>query len=258
MSNPKRTNGHTDKKGPSSRGPSYWLYGLHAARAALGNGRREIHRALAAPGVWEKMGDVTEMRKLSPQVVSLQDIGALLPAGAVHQGIALEVLPLAEQGLEGWLSRREARPVLLLDQVTDPHNVGAILRSAAAFGAGAVIVTRDHAPPESATLAKASSGGIEIVPYLTVTNLTQCMETLKKHGYWCLGLDGEAKQTLAEANPSPKTALVLGAEGKGLRRLTAERCDLLVRLPIDGVMESLNVSNAAAVALYALRQHRAG
>jgi 23S rRNA (guanosine2251-2'-O)-methyltransferase len=132
--------------------------------------------------------------------------------------------------------------------------VGAILRSCAAFGAGAVILPRDHTPQESAVLAKASSGGIEIVPLIHVTNLAQCMEALKKSGYWCAGLDGGARQTLAEAKLGAATALVLGAEGAGLRRLTAERCDLLVRLPIAPAMESLNVSNAAAVALYALAQ----
>jgi 23S rRNA (guanosine2251-2'-O)-methyltransferase len=249
MSNPKR---HSKPAGKSGR--SYWLYGLHAVRAALGNSNRDIRRVLAAPGGQEKIAGACEAYGVSAEAASMQEISRLLPVDAVHQGVAAEVMPLPERSLEEYLAhpRGERAPLVLLDQVTDPHNIGAILRSAAAFGAGAVVVTRDNAPQESAVLAKASSGGIEIVPYIVVTNLAQCMETLKKHGYWCIGLDAEAPQTLAQAKLGRPLALVLGAEGKGLRRLSAERCDLLVRLPIQPEMESLNVSNAAAVALYAM------
>jgi len=248
MSNPNR-----ERKPAVAR--SYWLYGLHAAAAALANPKRQIRRMLVTQGVLEKVGEGWQERKLGAEVKSAQDIARLLPEGAVHQGIALEVMPLEEISLEEYLVQAgEQKPLLLLDQVTDPHNVGAILRSAAAFDVGAIVLTRDHAPQESAVLAKASSGGIEIVPMLTVTNLAQAMETLKKHSYWCIGLDGEAKQSIAEAKLGKQTALVLGAEGRGLRRLTGERCDLLVRLPISSAMESLNVSNAAAIALYVLRQ----
>ncbi len=248
MSNPKRKTSVSEGKTRA-----YWLYGFHAVRAALLNPNRQIRRMVAIKPAAEKLAEESKKRGISANVLSPQDIGRLVPPDAVHQGVAIEVMPLPEQSLEEYLAQtKEHKPLILLDQVTDPHNVGAILRSAAAFDAGAVIVTRDHAPQESAILAKASSGGIEIVPLLPVTNLTQCMETLKKHGYWCIGLDGEAKQTIAEAKLSAKTALVLGAEGRGLRRLTGERCDLLVRLPISPAMESLNVSNAAAVALYAL------
>jgi 23S rRNA (guanosine2251-2'-O)-methyltransferase len=232
---------------------SYWLYGLHAVRAALLNERREIRRMIATSQAAEKLANELEVRNIKPQLKSAQEISSALPSGSVHQGVALEVKPLATHSLEEYLQKtRTQKPLVLLDQVTDPHNVGAIIRSAAAFHAGAIIVTKDHAPQESATLAKASSGGIEIVPIITVTNLAQAMEILKKRDYWCIGLDGEAKQTLASAKLNHKTALVLGAEGAGLRRLTAERCDLLVRLPISAKMESLNVSNAAAIALYAL------
>ncbi len=237
----------------SESGKTYWLYGVHAVRAALLNETREIKRMVATKQAMEKFTSECKARKINPEDKSPQDISKLLPEDAVHQGIALEVRPLPEMALEDYLAiAKGPKPLLLLDQVTDPHNVGAILRTAAAFGVGAIIVTKDHAAQESATMAKASSGGIEIVPIITVTNLSQSMETLKKHGYWCIGLDGEAKQTIAQAKLNNKTALVLGAEGKGLRRLTAERCDLLVRLPISSAMESLNVSNAAAVALYAL------
>jgi 23S rRNA (guanosine2251-2'-O)-methyltransferase len=250
MSNPKRKPASIEAKNRS-----YWLYGIHAVRAALLNPKRQARRLLATSAALEKLAGAWEERKLGPETLNAQDIARLLPEGAVHQGTALEVLPLLEVNLEDYLARAQVKkPLLLLDQVTDPHNVGAILRSAAAFAAGAVILPRDHAPQESAVLAKASSGGIEIIPLIYVTNLTQCMETLKKQGYWCAGLDGEAKQTLAQAKLGPATALVLGAEGAGLRRLTAERCDLLIRLPIAPEMESLNVSNAAAVAFYALSQ----
>lgn len=242
------------EKNPRRHG-SYWLYGIHAAKSALLNGKRRILRVVATQQSAEKFRQECKARNLMLEVLPPQDIAKLLPQGAVHQGVALDVMLLAEASLEEYLAQSGNRkPLVLLDQVTDPHNVGAILRSAAAFGAGAVIVTRDNAPQESAIIAKASSGGIEVVPLIPVTNLSQAMETLKKVGFWCVGLDGEAKQAIAQAKLDHKTALVLGAEGSGLRRLTAERCDLLVRLPISPEMESLNVSNAAAVALYALTQ----
>lgn len=259
MSNPKR---HTPKpfkqnhaKPQSSDGRSYWLYGLHAVTAALANPRRKIHRAVATSNALERLAAGFEARKLAPTLMSAHEVGALLPADAVHQGVALEVQMLQPLSLEEYLLKADMnKPLILLDQLTDPHNVGAILRSAAAFNVGAVITPRDHAPQESAVMAKASSGGIELVPLITVTNLAQSMEELKKHGYWCAGLEGEAKLTISEAKLSRKTALVLGTEGKGLRRLTADRCDLLVKLPISSAMESLNVSNAAAIALYVISQ----
>lgn len=236
-----------------NKADNYWLYGIHAVRAALENRKRDIRSVVATSQTAEKLASELEARRLKPQLKSAGEISSMLPKDSVHQGIAAEVKPLESIFLEEYLKEQgEQKPLLLLDQVTDPHNVGAIIRSAAAFDVGAIIVTKDHAPQESAALAKASSGGIEIVPIITVTNLAQTMETLKKQNYWCVGLDGEAKQTLASAKLGAKTALVLGAEGAGLRRLTAERCDLLVRLPISPKMESLNVSNAAAIALYAL------
>jgi 23S rRNA (guanosine2251-2'-O)-methyltransferase len=248
MSNPKRKTVSFDGKGRA-----YWLYGFHAVQAALMNPKRVIRRVVMTQPALEKFSHIVQTRSFSPEIVNPKEISHLLPPDAVHQGVAIEVLPLPELALEEYLAQiKEKKPLLLLDQVTDPHNVGAILRSAAAFNVGAVIVTRDHAPQESAVLAKASSGGIEVTPFITVTNLTQCMEILKKQGYWCIGLDGEASQTIAQAKLGKETALILGAEGRGLRRLTAERCDLLVRLPISSAMESLNVSNAAAVALYAI------
>lgn len=242
---------------PPRPGKFYWLYGTHAAAAALANSRREIRKAVLTPSTAEHFSVPCRERGVGIEIKSPQDLARLLPPDAVHQGVALEVALLPDYSLDEYLREYGAgKTLLLLDQVTDPHNVGAILRSAAAFDAGAVIVTRDHAPQESATLAKAASGGLEVVPLVTVTNLSQAMESLKKAGYWCAGLDGEARETIGEADLAGNTALVLGAEGRGLRRLTAERCDRLVRLPISPRMESLNVSNAAAVALYAVAQNR--
>lgn len=258
MSNPKRKSpqhGQNNERGQGTgQGRTYWLYGLHAVRAALANKRRTVRRAVATSGALERLAAGFEARRIEPKLVSAHEVGALVGADAVHQGVAIEVQMLPEISLEDVAGENLNKPLILLDQVTDPHNVGAILRTAAAFGAGAVISPRDHAPQETAVMAKASSGGIEIVPLVSVTNLAQCMETLKKHGYWCVGLEGEAKQTIAQAKLSRKTALVMGTEGKGLRRLTAERCDLLVKLPISADMESLNVSNAAAIALYVVSQ----
>lgn len=259
MSNPKRNfpkNGQKPQGGQSAgHGRTYWLYGLHAVRAALGNRRRTVRSAVATANALERLAAEFEARRINPRIISAMEVGNLVGSDAVHQGVALEVQMLPDLSLEDVLAQSADKPLILLDQVTDPHNVGAMLRSAAAFGAGAVISPRDHAPQETAVMAKASSGGIEIVPLVTVTNLAQCMETLKKHGYWCVGLDGEAKQTIGQAKLSRKTALVMGTEGKGLRRLTAERCDLLVKLPISPEMESLNVSNAAAIALYVITQN---
>ena len=233
---------------------TYWLYGSHAVRAALENKKREIKRMVATKPALEKLQQECSQRNLIPDILSPHEISRLLTEDAVHQGVAIEVKPLPDISLENFLhDAATPKTLLLLDQVTDPHNVGAILRNAAAFGVGAVITTKDNAPVESAVLAKASSGGLEIVPLIQVTNLSQAMELLKKNGYWCAGLEGEARQTIAEAKLGKQTALILGAEGRGLRRLTAERCDMLVRLPISSDMESLNVSNAAAVALYAIQ-----
>ncbi len=230
-----------------------WLYGLHAANAALKNPDRRIRRVLLNPsaGRGESLA-LDPKRHPKAETVDAFRLEKLLPPGAVHQGVAVEADPLEEVSLEDWLALGLEKPVLLLDQVTDPHNVGAILRSAAAFDAGAVIITSRHAPEMTGALAKAASGALELVPLIAVSNLAHALEALKKASYWVAGLDGEARQTVAQANLGAKTALVLGAEGKGLRRLTAERCDLLVKLPIHKQMESLNVSNAAAVALYAL------
>jgi 23S rRNA (guanosine2251-2'-O)-methyltransferase len=226
-----------------------YLYGKHAASAALQNPMRKIKRVLVTKNAQNEMGGVLNGCK-QLALVDAQKIESVLPGDAVHQGIAVECEPLNQPSLDEWLMEEKNKPVLLLDQVTDPHNVGAILRSAAAFDIGAVIVTDRNAPAESGTMAKSASGALEIVPLIQVTNLVQAIELLKKAGYWTYGLDGEAKESITTAKFDTKSALILGAEGRGLRRLTGERCDFLVKLPMSNKMESLNVSNAAAIALY--------
>lgn len=228
------------------------LYGKHAALAALANPMRKIKRVMVTKNTRDELGDKVFSAVKNIQIMDAKKLDDILPREAVHQGIALECDAINQPQLQEFLAANNNKPLLVLDQVSDPHNVGAILRSAAAFDAGAVIATDRNAPQESGVMAKSASGALEIMPLISVGNLAQAIEHLKKAGYWIYGLDGEAKQTIAEAKLDKKTALVLGAEGRGLRRLTAERCDGLIRLPISPKMESLNVSNAAAVALYEL------
>jgi 23S rRNA (guanosine2251-2'-O)-methyltransferase len=171
---------------------------------------------------------------------------------APHQGLVLECEALEDRFLADVLAGDPDRPLVVLDQVTDPHNVGAIMRSAAAFSAAAIVTQDRHAPPEGGVLAKSASGALEIVPWVRVVNLARALEEIAEAGYWRLGLAGEAAASLADALPAGPVALVLGAEGEGMRHNIAAHCDGLARLPISDAMESLNVSNAAAVALYAV------
>lgn len=225
---------------------SYWIYGQHAVQAALANDARKIERLVASTNAVKELNLVG--RKLNADT-DIRQLDKILPKDAVHQGVAALVHPLPHTTLDYVL---ESTLLLVLDQVTDPHNVGAILRSAAAFGVGAVIMTEDHGAPENGALAKAACGALDIVPLIRITNLSSTLDTLKANDFWCVGLDGKTDKLIGEAKGFKKKALVLGAEGKGLRRLTAEKCDLLVKIPISPQMESLNVSNAAAVALYAI------
>ena len=247
-------------------GSPYWLFGVHPVEAALRNPRRRPRRLLHTAETAASHAALLQLAKACPQgpprlePVDREALARLLPPGAVHQGVALLAEPLPAVDIyevcDGLADAGQAA-LLVLDQVTDPHNVGAILRSAAAFGARAVICTERHAAAESGVLAKAASGALELVPLVAVTNLARAMETLKEAGVWCLGLAAEAEQTIAAADLTGKTAIVLGAEGTGLRRLTREHCDLLVRLPTAGPIAHLNVSNAAAVALYELARQSA-
>jgi len=235
-----------------------WLFGLHAVRDALLNPRRERLRLIATKNAADKLAEAIAAAAIAPEIADPRRFPAPLDPGSVHQGAALEVKPLAWGSLAEICAGGEGAPLLvLLDQVTDPHNAGAVLRSAEVFGARAVIAPRNNAAPESGALAKTASGALERQPYLRVRNLADTMGELQRMGYLLLGLDGAAPLTLAEglgrANGRP-VGLVLGAEGPGLRARTRETCDFLVRIPAAGGFGSLNVSNAAAVALYAARE----
>ncbi|MDX2103998.1 MAG: 23S rRNA (guanosine(2251)-2'-O)-methyltransferase RlmB [Alphaproteobacteria bacterium] len=228
-----------------------WLWGLHAVEAALANPKRQVLRLVMTADV--ARGFDGRRLAVSPEVVERVVIDRLVGPQAVHQGLAMLTQPLDQPALHDLLGVVDQRTrFLALDQVTDPHNVGAILRSAAAFGAAAVILPDRGAPAETAVLAKAASGAFERVPMVRVVNLARAMDDLKTAGVWCVGLDGTATTDIADALADQPTALVLGAEGAGLRRLTGERCDVLARLPTDPAFPSLNVSNAAAIALYAV------
>jgi 23S rRNA (guanosine2251-2'-O)-methyltransferase len=226
--------------------PRFW--GRHAVAAALANPDRDIVRIWAT----REAAAEYEIDKTIPVVFAdVADLGRMVPRDAPHQGIVAEVERLDDILLADLLDRAEdKRPLLVLDQVTDPHNVGAILRSAAAFNALGVVTQDRHAPPESGALAKAASGALETTPWVRVVNLARALDDMAEAGFWRIGLTGEADATLAEALGPPRVALVLGAEGEGMRQNTEAHCDALARLPITGI-ESLNVSNAAAVALYA-------
>ena len=244
--------------GYKAGGGSYWIYGNHAVLAALDNPRRRIRRLLQASPDAEKLARGGSDRELPRwETVDRGILDRVAGRESVHQGIAAQVDPLPESEVEDIAALAADRPeakIVILDQVTDPHNVGAILRSAAAFGALAAVLTERNAAPESGVLAKAASGALELVPLVRVINLSRAMEQLKAAGFWCAGLAAEADRTLAEARLSGRVALCLGAEGAGLRRLTRAHCDLLVKLPTSGPIDHLNVSNAAAVALYELNR----
>jgi 23S rRNA (guanosine2251-2'-O)-methyltransferase len=241
-----------------SGGP-FWLYGLHAVRAALANPQRKIRRAVLTSRAAAELG-AAALAKVSPETVAPEAMGRFVPTGAVHQGVALLCDPLPDRDLEEVLPEPEGgakrRIVAVLDQITDPHNEGAILRSAAAFDIAAVIVQDRHAPPESGALAKAASGALDQIPRISVVNIARTLEQLGELGFWRIALAGDGEASLAEALPPGDVALVLGAEGAGLRRLVRERCDVAAYIPIGGAMESLNVSNAAAIAFYEARRER--
>lgn len=229
--------------------PRFW--GRHAVAAALANPERRIAR------IWAIREDAAGFA-IPPEVpvtfADAADLGRLVPRDAPHQGIVAEVERLPDILLADLLDQAEdGRPILVLDQVTDPHNVGAILRSAAAFDALGVVTQDRHAPPESGALAKAASGALETVPWVRVVNLARALDEIAAAGFWRIGLAGEAETTLAEALGPARVALVLGAEGEGMRPNTQAHCDATARLPIGEGIESLNVSNAAAIALYAVK-----
>ncbi|ODU20613.1 MAG: 23S rRNA (guanosine(2251)-2'-O)-methyltransferase RlmB [Sphingomonas sp. SCN 67-18] len=239
--------GHRPSK-PQGGRPRFW--GRHAVIAALANPERRVHKIF---GTREALGALDLPPVMQITYADVADLGRMVPHDAPHQGLVIEVDPLEDIWLGDLIDqgRDDRRPLLVLDQVTDPHNVGAILRSAAAFDALGIVTQDRHSPPESGTIARAASGALEIIPWVRVVNLARALDEIGEAGFWRIGLDGDASQTLAQAMGDGKTALVLGAEGEGLRHNSAVHCDELAKLPISPRMESLNVSNAAAIALYA-------
>ena len=228
-----------------------WLYGRHAVAAALANPKRKRLRFLAESDRAEAFA------AHAPEVVDRGALRQILPEGAVHQGLALLVRPLVPAGIESLLDAAETREraaAIVLDRVQDPQNVGAVLRSAAALGALGLVIPDRHAPPETGALAKAASGALESVPVIRVANLARALARMKAGGFWCVGFDAGAATALAPGALPGRCALVMGAEGRGLRRLTAETCDLMLRIPMADGAASLNVSAAAAIALYAHAQ----
>ncbi len=247
----------TKPKSPPSPSDGLWLYGKHAVLAALENPTRKIKRLIVTKRSVEQCQEILtkihqDQRALTPEIVPIDTLEKFVPKASVHQGIILQTAPLPAIQLEDCCKTSESDKnlILVMDQVTDPHNVGAIIRSAAAFGAKAIVTTDRHAPPESGPLAKSASGALEAVPWVRVTNLSRALDQLADMGYWRIGLDGYADQDIRDTNFGDNIVLVLGAEGKGIRKGTADHCDALVKLPISRTVESLNVSNAAAVALY--------
>jgi 23S rRNA (guanosine2251-2'-O)-methyltransferase len=242
--------GHRPSQAPAGR-PRFW--GRHAVTAALANPERVVRKMWATR---EALASLDIPPVIPITYADVADLARLVPADAPHQGLVAEVDPLEDIWLGDLLEQGagadDRRPLVVLDQVTDPHNVGAILRSAAAFDALGIITPDRHAPPESGTIARSASGALEIVPWVRVVNLARALEEIAEAGFWRVGLTGEATQTFAQAIGEARIALVLGAEGEGMRQNTATHCDELARLPISPKVESLNVSNAAAIALYAV------
>jgi len=235
-----------------------WLFGLHPVRAALQNASRDIVSVRATRNAIADVADLAASRNITVQDMHPADMTALLPPGAVHQGVAMLAAPLTPPALEDAAAAAgENATIVILDQVTDPHNVGAILRSSAVFGVDFLVVPDRHAPPESGTLAKSASGALESLPLVRVGNLALAMKTVQEAGFWVVGLDGSASETLDALPATGKLALVLGSEGKGLRRLTAENCDQVVKIAMaENAVGSLNVSNAGAVALHHVTNQR--
>jgi 23S rRNA (guanosine2251-2'-O)-methyltransferase len=229
------------------------IYGVHAVSAVIANPAREIRQLFLTDNAEHRMHDAISARNVKHERVHPRDLDRKLGVDAVHQGALVETMPLSEPSVDELVSSaNEGGPLVILDQVTDPHNVGAILRSAAVFGASGLIMTRRNSPPLAGALAKASSGALEAVPVALVTNLARTLGELGDHGVLRVGLDGEGDEAIGGLGLQRPLALVLGSEGKGLRRLTRELCDKLVRIGATGTISSLNVSTAAAVALYAV------
>lgn len=240
-------------KNDKTAGDNLILYGRHPVFAALNNPARRIKKLLCTA---ENAAEIRQkFPKVMVSIVERKELDKLLGGDAVHQGFALSCSPLEGLTLDELCNEAiesEKCTVLILDQVTDPQNIGAIIRSAAAFGAMAVIVQDKNSPKESGAMAKAAAGTLELVPVVRTANLSRAIEVLKKNGFWVAGMDGYAETTIDKLDKNGKIAVVMGSEGAGMRRLVEENCDMTIRLPISGKVESLNVSTAAAIVLYEL------
>lgn len=235
-----------------------WLYGRHAVAAALQNPERKIHRVVATLNAADWLSVQGVKSPIAIDDLKPDGIDGMLPPGAVHQGLAayMDELPRVRLKEACDPSDRAMRPVVVLDQITDTHNIGAIFRTAAAFNARAIVVQERRTPPLSGALAKAAAGAVDIVPCVQAVNIARALEALKELGYYCAGLAGEASMEMKDIPRTKPVALVMGAEGAGLRELVGQTCDTLARIPIAAQMESLNVSNAAAIALYEINRHQ--
>lgn len=233
------------KRKGSAAIPRFW--GHHAVEAALANPERTVRKIMGTRAAIERLNVDPH---IPIQYSEPSDLGLLVPSDAPHQGIVADVLPLEDMGLAECLDNAQGRTLLVLDQVTDPRNIGAIFRSAAAFNAAAIITQDRHAPPESGVIAKAASGALDRLPWVRVVNLARALEDMADAGYWRIAMTGDAEQDYADVVGTAPVALVMGAEGEGIRPNVAAHCDVQARLPISDAMESLNVSNAAAIALY--------
>lgn len=244
---------HRRPAGQSPRGQAIRFWGRHAVFAALDNPERTVKRIW---GTREALGQLDLPTNLPISFAEVTDLARLVARDAPHQGLVIEVDPLEGvylgDVLQAEIDANSKRPLVILDQVTDPHNIGAVLRSAAAFDAAAIVTQDRHSPPESGVIARSASGALETVPWVRVVNLSRALEEIAEAQYWRIGLMGDTETTLAETLDGNRVALVLGSEGDGIRHNVMEHCDVMAKLPISPRMESLNISNAAAIALYAV------
>jgi len=244
---------HRRPQGGQNRSQGIRFWGRHAVLAALANPDRRVKRIW---GTREALGQLDLPPVVPISYADVADLARLVVRDAPHQGLVIEVDPLDSPVLADILQEEvdagSKRPLIVLDQVTDPHNIGAVLRSAAAFDAAAIVTQDRHSPPESGVIARSASGALETVPWVRVVNLSRALEEIAEAQYWRIGLTGDTETTLGATLDGSKVALVLGSEGEGMRHNVMEHCDVLARLPISPRMESLNISNAAAIALYAV------
>lgn len=233
---------------------TYLMYGKHSCLAAINNPKRKIYNIFVTSGFANEHQNL--LTNLKYEILSNNELYAMVGSDATHQGIIIKTQALEAKNLKNLTSDKVDAKFLILDQINDPHNLGAIIRSAAAFGIDGIIMPQDNSPKEGAVIAKSACGMLEKVDLYNVVNLTTTIKQLKEDGFWVIGMSADAKDDISSADLTGKIALVLGAEGKGMRRLTQENCDLLVKIPINPEAESINVSNAAAIACYEARRQK--